>query len=139
MTTARDIMHQGAECVGEQETLVNVAKRMTRHGIGSMLVCDADQRIRGIITDRDIVVKCLAYGHDPQSMTAGELAQDSPVTVDPDADVRRVLQTMEDHLIRRLPVVENDRPVGVISEADLARHLSEDQVGHFVEVIAAAK
>ncbi|WP_052863029.1 CBS domain-containing protein [Streptomyces niger] len=139
MTTARDIMHQGAECVGEQETLVNVAKRMVRHGIGSMLVCDADQRMRGIITDRDIVVKCLAEGHDPQSMTAGELAQGTPIAVPPDADVRHVLQTMEDHQIRRLPVVEEDRPVGVISEADLARHVSEAQMGHFVEAIATAR
>lgn len=139
MTTARDIMHQGAECVGEQETLTDVARRMARHGIGSVLVCDADQRMRGIVTDRDIVVKCLAGDQDPRTMTAGDLAQGSTVTVQPEADVRQVLQAMEDHLVRRLPVVEDDRPVGVISEADLARHLSETEVGHFVEVIAAAK
>lgn len=116
-----------------------MARRMADQGIGSLLICGADQRLRGIVTDRDIVVKCVARGRDPQTMTVGETVQGSPVTAEPGDDVRRVLQTMEEHLVRRLPVVEDGQPVGIITEADLARHLSEPEVGHFVEVITAAK
>ncbi|MFJ9865736.1 CBS domain-containing protein [Streptomyces sp. NPDC101165] len=71
-------------------------------------------------------------------MTAGQLEQGKPITVDASADAGRVLEAMEEHKIRRLPVIDNHRLVGMTSEADLARHLPEDQVGHFVEVICAA-
>jgi CBS domain-containing protein len=72
-------------------------------------------------------------------MTAGMLEQGKPISIDAGADTDDVLRTMEEHRIRRLPVIENHRLVGMISEADLARRLPEEQVGHFVEVICAAK
>jgi CBS domain-containing protein len=106
--------------------------------IGALPVCGEDDRLHGIITDRDIVVKCLANGKDPRTVTAGRLEQGKPITVDADADTDRVLRTMEEHKIRRLPVIENHRLVGMISEADLARHLPEEQVGHFVEAVCGA-
>ncbi|WP_234390487.1 CBS domain-containing protein [Streptomyces sp. MMG1533] len=71
-------------------------------------------------------------------MTAGQPEQGKPITIDAEADADQVLQTMEEHRIRRLPVIDDHRLVGMISEADLARHLPEDEVGHFVEVICAA-
>ncbi|MFB7467708.1 CBS domain-containing protein [Streptomyces sp. NPDC056224] len=70
-------------------------------------------------------------------MTAGMLAEGKPFTVMADADTGQVLQIMQEHRVRRLPVIEDHRLVGMISEADLARHLSEEQVGHFVEAICA--
>ncbi|MEU8246495.1 CBS domain-containing protein [Nonomuraea sp. NPDC048916] len=138
MTTARDIMHQGVECIGERETLASAAQRMHELDVGALPICGDDDRLHGIITDRDIVLKCVAAGGDPTTMTAGELAQGKPITVEVDADVQEVLQTMEQHRIRRLPVIEEHRLAGMISEADLARHLPEQTVGHFVEVICAS-
>ncbi|MEU2734792.1 CBS domain-containing protein [Streptomyces sp. NPDC007095] len=138
MTTARDIMHTGATCIQENETLEDAAHRMKELDVGALPICGEDDRLHGIITDRDIVVKCLAKGKDPRIMTAGQLEQGKPVTIDADADSERVLEVMEEHRIRRVPVIENHRLVGMISEADLARRLPEEQVGHFVEVVCAA-
>ncbi|MFH8520564.1 CBS domain-containing protein [Streptomyces gelaticus] len=139
MTMAREIMHAGANCIQENETLEDAARRMSELDVGALPICGPDDRLHGIITDRDIVVKCLAKGKDPKSMTAGMLEQGKPISIDAGADKDDVLRTMEEHRIRRLPVIENHRLVGMISEADLARRLPEEQVGHFVEVICAAK
>ncbi|MFB6613020.1 CBS domain-containing protein [Streptomyces sp. NPDC056367] len=138
MATAREIMHKGASCVKEEETLMDAARRMSELGVGSLPICGPDDRLHGIITDRDIVVKCLAKGKDPHHMTAGMLAQGKPYTVAADTDTGQVLQIMQEHRIRRLPVIEDHRLVGMISEADLARHLTEEQVGHFVETVCTA-
>ncbi|MEU3047297.1 CBS domain-containing protein [Streptomyces sp. NPDC006984] len=138
MTTARDIMHSGAVCIQEGESLEAAARKMKELDVGGLPVCGEDDRLHGIVTDRDIVVKCLARGKDPRAVTAGQLEQGKPVTIDAGADADQVLQAMERHRIRRLPVIEEHRLVGMISEADLARHLPEDQVGHFVEVVCAA-
>ncbi|AKE89987.1 MULTISPECIES: CBS domain-containing protein [Rhodococcus] len=137
MTTARDIMHRDAVCIGEHDTLETAAQRMRELDIGALPICGDDDRLHGIITDRDIVLECVAAGGDPSSMTAGELAQGKPYVVDADADVDRVLTMMEEHRIRRLPVVEEHRLIGMISEADLATHLPESEVGRFVEAICA--
>lgn len=139
MTTARDIMHTGATCVQESETLADAARKMGELDVGALPICGPDDRLHGIITDRDIVVKCLAKGKDPTHMTAGQLAQGKPVTVDAGADKGQVLRTMQEHHIRRLPVIADHRLVGMISEADLARHLSDKEVGHFVETVCASR
>jgi len=93
--------------------------------------------LHGILTDREIVTKCIARGGDPVAVTAGELAQGKPITVDAQDDVTDVLVTMTAHQIRRVPVVENHRLVGMISEADIARSLPDETVGGFVEAICA--
>lgn len=139
MTTARDIMHTGATCIGEHETLRHAAQQMRDLGVGSLPIRGDDDRLRGIITDRDIVTKCIARGTDPASVTAGELAQGMPVTVESQADVADVLRAMEQHQIHRLPVIESQQPVGMISQADLARHLPENAVGQFIEAVCASK
>jgi len=138
MTTARDIMHAGAECVGEHETLQYAAQRMRDLDVGSLPICGDDDRLHGIITDRDIVIKCVAAGGDPAAITAGELAQGKPVTVESDAHVSDVLRAMKSRQIRRVPVIHSHRLVGMISEADLARHLPEQAVGEFVEAVCGA-
>ncbi|GEB55281.1 CBS domain-containing protein [Streptomyces gardneri] len=135
MTTAREIMHAGASCVQENENLMDAARRMSELDVGALPICGPDDRLHGIITDRDIVVKCLAKGKDPHRMTAGDLAQGKPVIVDAGADSEVVLRTMQHHRVRRVPVIDDHRLVGMISEADLARHLPEERVGHFVEEI----
>ena len=77
MTTARDIMHAGATCVREHETLTAAAQHMRDLGVGALPICGDDDRLHGMITDRDIVIKCLAAENDPTTTTAGELAQSS--------------------------------------------------------------
>jgi CBS domain-containing protein len=139
MTTARDIMHVGVTCIGEHETLQNAAQQMRDLDVGSLPVCgDDDDRLRGIITDRDIVTKCIARGIDPSKVTAGELVDGSPVTIESQADVADVLRAMEQYQIHRLPVVESQQPIGMISQADLARHLPENLVGEFIEAVCAS-
>ncbi|RZL81764.1 MAG: CBS domain-containing protein [Rhodococcus sp. (in: high G+C Gram-positive bacteria)] len=139
MTTASDIMHTGATCIGEHDTLATAAQRMRELDVGALPICGDDDRLHGIITDRDIVIKCVAAGQDPTTMTAGDLAQGSPYHVDAGASVEDVITVMEEHQIRRLPVIDEHRLVGMISEADIARHLPEHAVGMFVEAICAPK
>jgi len=138
MTTARDIMHSGAECVPSHETLDRAAQMMRDMNVGSLPICGADDKLTGILTDRDIVVKCIAVGKDPAKMTAGELAEGPPVWVEAAADESDVISLMESNKIRRMPVIEEHLLVGMISEADLAQHLSEDKLAHFVATITAA-
>jgi CBS domain-containing protein len=139
MTTARDIMHTGATCIGEHDTLTAAAQRMWELDVGALPICGDDDRLHGIITDRDIVVTCVAAGLDPTTMTAADLAQGSTYHVDSSASVEQVVTVMEEHQIRRLPVLDEHRLVGMISEADLARHLPEHAVGAFVEAVCAPK
>ncbi|WP_445400249.1 CBS domain-containing protein [Streptomyces sp. LE64] len=139
MTTAGDIMHRGAQWIPAHETLDRAAQLMRDLDVGSLPIADADERLCGIVTDRDIVVKCVAMGHDPAKVTAGELAEGTPRWIDADADVDAVLQEMQGHRIRRLPVIEDKRLVGMISEADLAGHLTDGQLATWAESVYAAR
>lgn len=137
MPTAREIMHEGAKCVGENETLQAASSMMRDLNVGALPICGDDDRLHGMITDRDIVVKCLAEGADPMTMTASELAQGAPLCVSADADAGDVLSMMEQYQVRRLPVLENHRLVGMISEGDIGQHLGEREVGHLVHAVTA--
>jgi len=138
MTSARDIMHRGAECIREDDTLQLAAEKMREHQIGALPICGEDDRLHGIITDRDIVVRCVAEGRDPRTTTAGELARGTPIWVEADTDVSEVMRMMTDNKIRRLPVIENHRLVGMISEADVVTHLGEHEVAEFCSKIYSA-
>ncbi|WP_308048555.1 CBS domain-containing protein [Streptomyces sp. TRM72054] len=129
--------HRGAECISKTETLDRAAEAMKRLEIGALPVCEDDGRMCGIITDRDIVVKCVAEGRNPAETSCAELCQGTPHWIDVNADVSEVLDTMERHQIKRLPVMENKRLVGMISERDIAQHLSEHQIAEFAEQVYA--
>ncbi|WP_406418862.1 CBS domain-containing protein [Streptomyces sp. NBC_00873] len=139
MTTAKDIMHTGAQWIPAHETLDRAAQMMREHNVGALPISANGEKDRmvGILTDRDIVVGCVAMGRDPSKVTAGELAQGTPRWIDANAEVSEVLEEMQSHRIRRLPVVENKMLIGMISEADLARHLSEDQIAGWAEKVYA--
>ncbi|MCZ4609876.1 CBS domain-containing protein [Streptomyces sp. Lzd4kr] len=137
MTTAGDIMHRGAQWIPAHETLDRAAQLMRELGVGALPISDQNERLCGILTDRDIVIGCVAMGHDPSKVTAGEMAQGTPRWIDASADISDVLREMKDHQIRRLPVIENKRLVGMISEADLARSLPEDEIGPWAESVYA--
>ncbi|WP_042364145.1 CBS domain-containing protein [Streptacidiphilus neutrinimicus] len=138
MTTARDVMHAGAFCIGEGDSLMDAARMMRDHGVGALPICGQDQKLKGIITDRDIVLRCLAEGKDPATMKAGELAGHLHC-VRADDDIETVLRRMERHQIRRIPVIDGDRLVGVISEVDLAtghregQRLTDQQILEFMD------
>ena len=139
MTTARDIMHAGATCVGQHETLIAAAQHMDELGVGALPICGDDDRLHGMITDRDIVIRCIAAGHDPNTTTADELAQGSTYHVDAGASIDEMLGVMEEHQLRRLPVIDNHRLVGIVSEADIAHHLPEHAIAQFVKAICAPR
>jgi CBS domain-containing protein len=132
---ARDIMHPGAECIGASDTVAAAAQKMRDLGVGSLPICGTDDRLHGILTDRDIVLRCIAEGRDPALIRAGDLAQETLFWVEATADVSDVLHQMEDHRVKRLPVLENHRLVGIITEADLARTLDEHRLAEFVEKV----
>ena len=137
MTTAKDIMHTGVTCVGEHETLTAAAQHMRDLGVGALPILGDDNRLHGMITDRDIVIKCIAAGHDPHTTTAGELAQGATYHVGAEASIEQMLSVMEEHQVRRLPVIEEHRLLGIVSEADIARHLPEHVIARFVTAICA--
>ena len=137
MATARDIMTGGAECVGENETLVDAARKMRDLDVGSLPICGEDNRLKGMLTDRDIVVKVLAQGKDPAQTKVGELGEGKPVTIGADDSVDEALKTMADHKVRRLPVIDGHDLIGIVSQADLARSIDEEKVGDLVEAISA--
>jgi CBS domain-containing protein len=135
MSKARDVMHLGAECVGQDGTLAQAAQMMRDMHVGALPICGSDNRLRGIITDRDIVVRCIAAGHDPNTMTCGQLARGTPIWVDVEAETDDVLDLMIESGVRRVPVLEERRLVGMISEADLAQRLDQRRLAHFAEAI----
>ena len=137
--TARDIMTPECACVGEDDTVLDAAKRLAELDVGAMPICGSDDRLKGMITDRDIVVKVLAQGKDPGSTRVGELAtQDEVVTIGADDPIDEALRTMTEHKVRRLPVIDDQRCVGIISQADIATNIDEEKVGDLVEAISAA-
>ncbi|MEU1372913.1 CBS domain-containing protein [Streptomyces triculaminicus] len=141
MTTAKEIMHPGAHWLTKSDNLERAAQMMRDLNIGALPVADENNndRLCGIITDRDIVVKCVAEGRTPAECTAAELCEGTPRWVDAGADVEEVLHEMEGHRIKRVPVVENKRVVGIISEADLAQHLTDDQIAEFAGMVYARR
>jgi CBS domain-containing protein len=136
--TAREVMTVGVECVGESETIVDAAKKMADLDVGGLPICGDDNRLKGMLTDRDIAVKVLAQGKDPDSTTAGELGEGKPVTIGADDSVQEALRTMREHMVRRLPVIDGHDLVGIISQGDLAAEIDQEDVGELVEAISAA-
>ncbi|RKE17105.1 CBS domain-containing protein [Streptomyces sp. TLI_171] len=139
MTTAKDIMHPGAECVTGEQTLADAARLMRERDVGALPICDEDQKLLGILTDRDIVLKCVAEGRDPATVLCVELAVGRPMVIEEDEEADLVLEVMEEHLVRRLPVINHPdhQLVGMISEADIARHLPQERLAEFVTAITA--
>ena len=136
--TAREVMTGGADCVGENDSVLDAAKRLAELDVGAMPICGEDNRLKGMITDRDIVVKVLAKGKDPQTTKAGELGQGKPVTIGADDSVEEALHTMAEHKVRRLPVIDGHDLIGIVSQADIAKNVDEEKVGELVEAISAA-
>lgn len=137
MTIARDIMTPGAECADTQESVLSAARKMSRLGVGALPLCGSDNKLKGVITDRDIVVKVLGKDKDPAETEAGELAQGEAVTIGADDDAEEILATMTEHKVRRLPVIDGRELIGMVSQADVARALPSPEVGELVEALSS--
>src|SRR5436305_12910103 len=138
--TAREVMTPNAECVREDQTVLDAAKRLAELDVGAMPICGSDDRLKGMLSDRDIVVKVLAKGKDPASVKAGELGQGDgqTVTIGADDSIDEALRTMKEHAVRRLPVIDGTELGGTLTQADLAKEIDESKVGDLVEAISAA-
>lgn len=139
MTTAREIMTADATCAASGETLREAARKMRDLDVGALPICGDDDRLAGMITDRDIVVRCVAEGKDPDEVLVSEFAEGKPVTIGADDPVEEILRTMTEHGVRRLPVVDGHDLVGMVSQADVAKNLPEQRVGDLVEAISSAR
>ncbi|MFE3027897.1 CBS domain-containing protein [Nocardia tengchongensis] len=136
MTKAKDIMKPGAQWISQDETVADAARIMDELDVGSVIVADPNERMVGIITDRDIAVKCVAQGRDPGATRALELCEATPRWVAANADLSEVLDSMGSYRIKRMPVIDaKKRMVGMISEADLAQHLDQKELSEFVTAI----
>jgi CBS domain-containing protein len=137
--TAREIMTGGVECAQAQETVVDAARKMADLNVGALPICGDDNRLKGMITDRDIAVKVVAQGQDPTSVKVIDLAdQDEVVTIGADDSIDEALATMAKYQVRRLPVIDGHDLVGMVSQADIARNLDDDKTGDLVEAISQA-
>ncbi len=136
--TAREVMTGDAQCIGENDSITDAAKRLKELDVGAMPICGEDNRLKGMLTDRDIVLKVIAEGKDPNSTKAGELGEGKPITIGADDSVDDALRTMAEHGVRRLPVIDGHDLVGIVSQADLARNVDEEKVGDLVEAISSA-
>lgn len=136
MTTTRDIMTPSPRCIGVNDSLRIAASVMADLDVGALPICGEDSKLKGMLTDRDIVVGAVAMGMDPETTPAGALAKGKPVTVGADDDVHVALERMQEYRIRRLPVIQDHRLVGIVSQADVARSLSAEETGETVESIS---
>jgi CBS domain-containing protein len=129
-------MTTGIEYLKTTDTAADVAKKLAQADIGAVPVCEPDGHLAGVVTDRDIVVKVVAEAKDPTKTRLAELAdQPEVITVGADDSVEEVFEVMKKYKVRRLPVIDGTEVVGVVSQADVARHLQNVKVG---EVLAAS-
>lgn len=138
MATAREIMTGSAECARTSDTLVDAAQKMRDLDVGALPICGEDNRLHGMITDRDIVVRCVADGANPSEVRVEEYGGDEVVTIGADDSVEEALATMTSHGVRRLPVIDGHDLIGMVSQADVAKHLPEGKVGELLEAISSA-
>jgi CBS domain-containing protein len=123
--------------VKEGETVADAARKLAQLNVGAMPICGDDNKLKGMLTDRDIAVKVVAEGKDPPGVRAGDLAEGVPVTASVDESAADVLKTMAENQVRRLPVLDNDKNlVGIISQADVAIRAGDDETGRMVEAIS---
>jgi CBS domain-containing protein len=131
----RDAMTANVRVAAPTESLADVAQKMKQEDVGSLPVVE-DDRLIGIITDRDIVIRAVAERVDPQSIYVSDVASRELVTVEPEQDLDQALALMAQHRVRRLPVVEDGRLVGVLAQADVAVEAKEKRAGAMVEEIS---
>lgn len=121
-----ELMNKNVIAVSPEETAALAARLLSRHNIGSLPVCGEDGRLRGMVTDRDIVLRCVAAENDPETTKVKEIMSRGITAVAPEDDIREATRLMANEQVRRLPVVRSGRVVGMLTLADIARTNSYD-------------
>ena len=133
--SVRDAMTDDPRSISAAESVVEAARLMRDEHIGSLPVTE-DKRLVGMITDRDITTRVVAEGAVPETMSVGDVYSRDLISVEPNNDLEEALQLMARHQVRRLPVVENGRLVGMVAQADVALKENEKRTGQLVEAIS---
>jgi CBS domain-containing protein len=131
----REVMTPAPETIQADRPATEAAQKMKEADAG-MIPVMRNGNLLGTVTDRDIALRVVAEGKDPQATPVEEIASTDVVTVGPDDDLDAALEMMAKHQVRRLPVVEDGRLIGIIAQADVAREGNEKDVGHAVEEIS---
>jgi len=131
-------MSTNVECASVNDTLVDAARKMRDLNVGALPICGDDNKLKGMLTDRDITVRAVAEGKDPSSVKVSEFADQKPVTIGADDSLEEALRTMTEHDVRRLPVIDGHDLVGMVSQADISQNLSGVQTGALVEDISSS-
>lgn len=134
--TARDIMTDDVTCLAPGDTLEVAARRMVSLDVGALPICDADTALLGMVTDRDIVTRAVATGRTVTTTTVEQLTDDDVLTVDADDPVSQVVDAMAARNVRRVPVLDDGRLVGIVSQADVAATGDDAVTGQLVELIS---
>ena len=138
MTTAREIMTPDASYCPQDATAAEAARMMADEGVGALPICDTEGHLAGVVTDRDIAVKVVAQGLDPNTTLSDVIDRSEVVTIGADDSVEEAIRTMKDHAVRRLPVIDGRSLVGMVSQADIARAMPDAKIGDLVDAISSA-
>lgn len=119
--TIRNIMTKDTRTVAANASVADAARTMQESAIGGVMVSGDDGKLYGFLTDRDVVVRVVAEHRDPEETQVGDVCTRDLLTLSPDDPIDRAIEAMAEHKIRRIPVVENGKPVGLVSLGDLAQ------------------
>jgi CBS domain-containing protein len=133
--SVRDAMTENPRSISASASVVEAARLMREQDIGSLPITD-DDKLVGMITDRDITTGVVAEGADPEATSVGDVSSRDPVSIEPDQDLEEAVQLMSRHQVRRLPVVDSGRLVGIVAQADIALGENEQKTGELVEAIS---
>ncbi len=121
-----DIMSDKVVSVGMDEPVYAAAKLMQRSNLGALPVCDSAGRLRGMVTDRDIVLRCVALGAEPSETRVGEIMSRGVITTGPFEELEHAVRLMSQDQVRRLPVLDGGKLVGMVTLCDMARNCNCD-------------
>ena len=133
--SVRDAMTEDPRSIGASASVVEAARLMREEHIGSLPITD-DQQLVGMITDRDITTRVVAEAADPKLTSVGDVSSGDPISIEPEKDLEEALLLMARHQVRRLPVVDNGKLVGIVAQADIALTENEKKSGKLLEAIS---
>lgn len=129
-----DIMSGRVVTIGQKEPVIAAARLLKRMNLGALPVTDDSGRLRGILTDRDIVLRCVASGSDPRTLEVREIMSRGVVTAAPGTEISEAARLMRGDQVRRLPVVEGGKLVGMLSLADMARRCDMEAAAALADI-----
>jgi CBS domain-containing protein len=129
-------MSKDVTVIQEDETVREAAERLAQDDIGILPICDKNKELKGVMTDRDIVVHVVARGRDPNTTRARDMEQGEVITLRPEDSIEHAADLMAQYKIRRLPVVDGGRVIGMVSQGDLAKTAAPEKTGRVVGEIS---